>query len=75
MRQTLKQAQTQAATQVMTRIKAPLAGTLNTGTQIVSLTARLGSPAVSLKGQAAFQAAVLTAPALNQKMRRRNLHQ
>ena len=75
MKQTLKQAQTQAATQAMTRMKAPLAGTLSMGTQIVSLTARPGSPAVSLKGQAAVQAAVLTAPAPNQKMRRRNLHQ
>ena len=79
MRQTLMQAQTQAATQVMTKMKAPLVGTLNTGTRIVSLTVRVGSLAVSPKGQVAVQAAVqvavLTAPALNQKMRRRNLHQ
>ena len=70
-RQTLKQAQAQAATQAMTRMKAPLVGTLSMGTEIASPTVRLGSLAASLKGQAA----VLTAPALNQKMRRRNFHQ
>ena len=74
MRQTLNWAQTQAVTQV-TRMKAPLVGTLSMRTQIANLTARPGSPAVSPKGQVAVQAAVLTAPALNQKMRRRNLHQ
>ena len=49
------------------------------GTWIVSSTVRPGSLAVSLKGQVAVQVAVqaaaLTAPAPNQKMRRRNLHQ
>ena len=53
-------------------------GTLSTGTQRASLTARLGSLVASLKGQVAVQVAVqvaaLTALALNQ-MRRRNLHQ
>ena len=74
-RQTLKQAQTQAVTQAMTRMKAPLVGTLSMGTGIASPTVRPGSLAASLKGQGAVQAAALTAPALNQKMRRRNFHQ
>ena len=68
--QTLKQAQTQAGTQAMTRIKAPPVGTLSTHTQIASPKVMLGSP----KGQAAVQAAAFTAPAPNKKMRRRNLH-
>ena len=74
-RLTLKEAQTQAVTQAMKRMKAPLAVTVRTGTQKVSPTARLWTLAASPKGQAAVQAAALTAPAPNQKTRRRNLPQ
>ena len=70
MRLTLKQAQTQAVTQVVKRMKALLAGALNMGTQVVSLTARLRTLAASLKGQVAVQV-----PAPNQETRKRNLHQ
>ena len=74
MRPTLKWAQTWAATQVVKRMKAPLVGALSMLTWRASPTARPRTLAVSPKGQAAVQTTAPTAPAPNQKMRKRNPH-